>query len=286
MKIIVLFFCAGIQLAYAQTEAKKKNTAGKSYNYFTEAGIEDNSFLIDEAFNQEKGINQYSAVFSIQPDELTLQYTLEMPVAHNRHQVSICIPYSISRSSQLAYHGVNDVSLAYQYSLTNKDDRFLLTPGFSVQIPTGDTQLNNLTGFTGINSFVAISKRVSNKLVLHGNARIGYHKKIKSVVQNTDDQQRILSFRSQTAGVSFVWLTAQRFNLLIENVFIRDVGKIQQGNYQTATHILNPGFRTSFHTKSTQFVFGTSCPTRFSTKSKPEMSLLFYVSIEAHHASK
>lgn len=70
-------------------------------------GIYDNSFLIEEAYNQEKGVVQHilTGFYSVDkmsgPDirDLGLDFTQEWPIFTQDHQFSYTIPYSFTRAS-------------------------------------------------------------------------------------------------------------------------------------------------------------------------------------------
>ena len=69
-------------------------------------GIQDNSFLIEEAYNQEEGVVQHimNVVYAVNrhagPDDrqLAFVFTQEWPVFSQRHQLSYALPYSFTDS--------------------------------------------------------------------------------------------------------------------------------------------------------------------------------------------
>src|SRR5262245_43706807 len=56
--------------------------------------IQDNSFLLEEAYNQEKGVVQHisSVVFDRRIDSWVYALTDEWPVNGQRHQLSLTVP--------------------------------------------------------------------------------------------------------------------------------------------------------------------------------------------------
>src|SRR5690349_21260072 len=82
-------------------------------------GIMDNSFLVEEAYNQEAGVVQhiFTAAYSVDqlggPDDKiwNLTFTQEWPVFSQTHQFSYTVPYSYSRSGGLSDDGFGDVLL-------------------------------------------------------------------------------------------------------------------------------------------------------------------------------
>jgi hypothetical protein len=113
-------------------------------------GIMDNSFFVEEAYNQEKGVvqhilNSYYAV-NRQPgndDEYWfLTFTQEWPIFSQKHQFSYTIPYNWSRTAGGSEAGLGDVLLNYRYQAyldTNSLTAF--APRVSVILPTGDASI-------------------------------------------------------------------------------------------------------------------------------------------------
>src|SRR5215467_8418171 len=82
--------------------------------------ILDNSFLVEEAFNQERGVVQN--IFSwthIRSGEWIASFTQEWPVFGSAHQLSYTIPFSRLDGST----GFNDVLVNYRYQLVEEGRR-------------------------------------------------------------------------------------------------------------------------------------------------------------------
>ena len=70
-------------------------------------GVQDNSFLVEEAYNQEAGVVQH--ILTISPDvgksrgagehEWAFNFTQEWPVFSQTHQFSYTVPYSFVKSA-------------------------------------------------------------------------------------------------------------------------------------------------------------------------------------------
>jgi hypothetical protein len=76
--------------------------------------IRDNSFLIEEAYNQEKGVVQHIGVFRADRrlNEGIFVFTQEWPVFSSRHQFSYSLPVSSAGGLLL-----ENVILHYRYQL-------------------------------------------------------------------------------------------------------------------------------------------------------------------------
>lgn len=84
--------------AHAIAEASKK--------------IQDKSFLVEEAYNQETGVVQYSQSFMClkQSKEWACSFTQEWPVPNETHQLSYTIPV-LRVADPATSTGVGDIAL-------------------------------------------------------------------------------------------------------------------------------------------------------------------------------
>ena len=99
--------------------AQQQGKPGKQY----EDAIEDNSFLIEEAYNQEEGIVQHisnGTHFSLPQKDFTYSFTQEWPVFNQAHQFSFTIPYQFLNANTV--RGAGDVFVNYRYQLLTGDD--------------------------------------------------------------------------------------------------------------------------------------------------------------------
>src|ERR1041384_932769 len=137
----VLRFCCGLAILFgAAAQAAEPRPID---------GIEDNSFLIEEAYNQEPGVVQhiFNALYSLdrQPgsdsERWDLAFTQEWPLFSQKHQISHTVPYRFVREGGHADEGWGDVLLNYRYQVF-LDEKTLrgFAPRFSLILPTGDAQ--------------------------------------------------------------------------------------------------------------------------------------------------
>ena len=100
--------------------------------------IEDNSFLIEEAYNQEPGVVQhiFNAVYSADSRARgwAFSFTQEWPVFSQDHQFSFTIPSFHLRGGGERVSGVGDILLNYRYQLLEEGD---MKPAFAPR-PSGD----------------------------------------------------------------------------------------------------------------------------------------------------
>lgn len=91
-------------------------------------GIEDNSFLVEEALNQEKGIFQNIFVFTRnKTGGWSGSFTQEWPIASQRHQFSYTVPFSHVDGVR----DIGDVFLNYRLQVWDGRDS---KPAFSPRI--------------------------------------------------------------------------------------------------------------------------------------------------------
>src|SRR5689334_4151209 len=111
--------------------------------------VQDNSFLMEEAYNQETGIVQH--IFTLLTHRGTSDYegaiTQEWPVGSIEHQLSYDLP--IVRSTNES--GLGDIRINYRYQLRGSGEtRVAISPRLSVTLPTGDWKKGRGSGSVGI----------------------------------------------------------------------------------------------------------------------------------------
>lgn len=130
--------------------------------------IQDNSFLLEEAYNQEDGVVQHIQMFQYLKKSKDWQYTFtqEWPVPKQTHQFSYTIPVGHLHDNDST--GVGDILLNYRYQAIMQD-RIALSPRFSLILPTGDYKKGFGTDTVGYQVNIPLSMELSDKLVTHWN---------------------------------------------------------------------------------------------------------------------
>ncbi len=151
-------FCIFLSLLSPPAPAQQESEASSvrkedhfSANTTTKApidGIRDNSFLIEEAYNQEAGVVQhiFTGMYSkfdrgaANDREWNFSFTQEWPVFSQTHQFSYTIPYSFLDPDHEEHDsGVGDVQVNYRYQLTNDAGSWpAISPRISLIFPSGD----------------------------------------------------------------------------------------------------------------------------------------------------
>ncbi len=137
-------------------------------------GISDNSFLIEEAYNQEQGVIQhiFNAIYTNDSRQRgwAFSFTQEWPFFSEDHQISFTIPSSHLRDEGQQQNGIGDVLLNYRYqALKEGDDIPAFAPRFSLILPTGNRDKGTGNGVVGYQWSVPLSKKISSRFALHFN---------------------------------------------------------------------------------------------------------------------
>ena len=98
--------------------------------------IEDNSFLVEEAYNQEAGVVQFMNVYqkNKKQDDWTYTFINEIPVYNQNHQFSYELP--VIHSASPSQTELGDVKLNYRYEFF-RSDKIVTTGRISLITPTG-----------------------------------------------------------------------------------------------------------------------------------------------------
>ena len=204
--------------------------------------ISDNSFLIEEAYNQEAGIVQHISTFLRQDGGSSWAYsfTQEWPFLGSVHQLSYTIPV-LSDSGNGT--GLGDILLNYRYQLVaNGDDGLHVAPRLSAVLPSGDERRSRGRGGLGIQTNLPLSIRPRSWLALHANAGLTWTPDAKN-----QDGETATTLDTNLGG-SAIWLLRRNFNLMLELLWLRNQGVVGPGRHGTADLVfLNPGVRWAFN---------------------------------------
>lgn len=235
--------------------------------------ISDNSFLIEEAYNQDPGVVQHVSTFMRRRGGgWDYSFTQEIPVTSRKHQFSYTIPYE--RSGERAGHGFGDIALSYRYELVGKR-RVAVTPRISLLLPVGDARRGFGAGAPGYQVNLPVSVNHGERFVTHWNAGAT----LTPHARNAAGEQA--STHAYNLGQSTVFLVKPNFNLFLETAFNRDqVVTGRDAKTRERALILNPGVRWAHNSKNNlQIVPGVSLPLGVGP-SRGERGVFFYVSFE------
>jgi len=204
--------------------------------------IADNSFLIEEAYNQESGVVQHISTFS-RPDgggAWTYTFTQEWPLRGVKRQLSYTIPVLQEDGSGT---GLGDVALNFRYQLVGDGgDGLHVAPRATLLLPTGNERRGRGAGGLGFQTSLPLSIRPLAGLALHGNAGLTYTPTTKNSLGQT---ARTIN---AALGGSAIWLLRPTFNLMLELLWLST--EQVTGPDETLREeslLLNPGIRWAFN---------------------------------------
>jgi hypothetical protein len=202
--------------------------------------IQDNSFLLEEAYNQESGVVQHISTFSFASgQDWGYSFTQEWPLGGIRHQLSYTIP--VERPGPVGT-GLGDIALNYRYQLAGHPDAtFVAAPRASVLFPTGNEERGRGTGSFGIQANLPLSLVLSTGVVTHWNAGVTL----------TPSARNAFGAEATTAGfnlgASAVWLLRPSVNLLVETLWLSEEAVVAEGaTERDEIFLVNPGVRAAF----------------------------------------
>ena len=131
--------------------------------------IQDNSFLIEEAYNQEPSVYQYISTLTLDDGDALFTFTNEIPVGGQLHQFS----YTLSAARFNDRTGVGDALINYRYQLIGDGTKELaISPRVSLVVPLGDEDRGFGGGEWGYELNLPVSWALSDRAVTHWNAGV------------------------------------------------------------------------------------------------------------------
>jgi hypothetical protein len=238
--------------------------------------IQDNSFLVEEAYNQEAGVVQHVSTLERRAGGgWAYGFTQEWPLAGQRHQLSFTLPVE-NAAGPGASTGIADVALHYRYQwLGDGDARLAVAPRATLLLPTGDPGRGRGAGGVGLQGNLPVSLVLAPQWVAHTNVGATY-------LPAAEDAAGVeAALTSLSAAQSLVWLAHPAVNLLLEVAWSRDeaiVDADETRHYEG--FVVSPGVRFAIDLPSgLQIVPGVAVPLGVGP-SDGERSLFLYLSLE------
>jgi len=240
--------------------------------------IQDNSFLVEEAYNQERGVVQHILAVQYGADrqpgvddrDWNLAFTQEWPVLSQRHQLSYTVPYGFAKSAGTSEDGFGDLMLNYRYqALFESATLPAFAPRLSLILPTGDEDDGLGTGQYGMQANLPFSKVVSGRWTVHANAGL-------TLYPDWHDRSPV----SYNLGASAIYAVSRDLHLMLEwvgywNAEVNEVRDIHR-EFQA---LLSPGLRHAFNWRQSQLVVGVAAPLGLNGDA-PDVGAFLYFSFE------
>jgi len=183
--------------------------------------IADNSFLLEEAYNQERGIVQHINTLLRARDSWSYSFTQEWPLGGQRHQGSYTVPIGDA--------GLGDVALNYRHQVLDRAS-VAFAPRLSMILPR--------SGPVGLQANLPLSVLIAPQIVTHWNAGVTLMPAADEPLYN--------------AGASVIWLVRPLVNVMLELAWVGAAG--------SGDLIVNPGLRWAHNIGRLQVVPGISFP--------------------------
>ncbi len=264
LTLLALFALAGTAIVQAQAPPPP--------------GILDNSFLIEEAYNEDAGVVQHISEFSRNWDDGDWIYTFtqEWGLRSMRHQLSWTLPVERVSLPDTVATGVGDAAANYRLQLVGSSEtKLAVAPRVSVLFPTGSWQRGLGAGGVALQVNLPASVVLAPRLVTHWNAGATW---VPSARNRFGDEA---STTALNLGQSVVWLVHPRFNLLVETSWLRAQSVVAQGATAWSESLyVSPGIRWAYNFASgLQIVPGVAFPIGLGP-SGGQTQLILYLSFE------
>ncbi|HYU36545.1 MAG TPA: hypothetical protein VEL29_01335 [Gemmatimonadales bacterium] len=238
--------------------------------------ISDNSFLVEEAYNQEPGVVQHISAFQLfrGADAWAYSFTQEWPLFGRTHQLSFTLPIQRIHDGASVATGLGDVAVNYRFQVTEAE-RLSVAPRLSLLLPTGRAKSDLGAGTLGVQVNVPASVVVASKVVTHWNAGGTVTPSAKNAV---GDKATTVAYN---LGASLVWLARPTFNALLEIVWTRAEAVTGPGRSAASDGLsISPGIRWAYNFSSgLQIVPGIAFPIGLGPSAGDD-AVLLYLSFE------
>jgi DtxR family Mn-dependent transcriptional regulator len=217
--------------------------------------ITDNSFFVEEAFNQEAGVVQnIFGIYRPGDGSWASGFTQEWPLRVHKHQISYTVPFSGSDSAS----GIGDVLLHYRFQALDETAHHpAFSPSISLILPTGDSTRGLGDGSAGWEVSLPFSKQFGD-FYLHWN---GGFTQLPSAKAGSA-KHNLFTPRAAASGI---WRVRPMFNLMLEGIFEWSeeiAGATTDRSYGTT---VVPGFRTGLNVGDAQAIVGLGVPVSFAS---------------------
>ena len=234
----------------------------------------DNSFLVEEAFNQEPGVVQNILTFARDraSGAWVSTFTQEWPAPDQDHQLSYTLSFGRNAEPGRGL-GLGDLLLNWRYRAASDGNRMGFTPRLSVVVPAGRAAAEIGYGGWGAQANLPISTGLGRALIAHSNLGATWVPEGRSGGERT----RWISY---SLAQSLVWLVHPRLNLLAEVVWVGNERTAGGVTARDQTLTVSPGVRAGFDLPGdTQVVIGAAIPLGLGP-SAGDVAVFGYLSVE------
>jgi hypothetical protein len=241
-----------------------------------EGPIQDNSFLVEEAYNQEPGVIQHIGLFtrSVRTGEWVFSFTEEWPARGQTHQASVTLQGLGVGEGNARTSGLGDALLNYRWQAAGSGDApVAVAPRLSAILPVGNARKGMGAGGAGLQVLLPVSAVLGERFVGHSNVGATWLPDAGAP-----------GARGQLVGVNLaqglVVLVHHRVNVMLEAAYQLSELSTRAGTRRTESLFLSPGLRGAIDVPGgLQIVAGVAMPFGVGP-SAGERLLLGYLSFE------
>ena len=244
---------------------------------FTALAVVDNSFLLEEAYQQPSGTYQFIQTYQTafkKGSGYDYGFALEAPITDLVHQFSFS--GTRSRSEDVSHGSMSDITINYRYQPYNRDGK-LVTERFGLILPTGRVDQGSGRGVLGFEFMQAATIIFSERWANHWNLGVSLFPRAKF-----SDTQKRTTLTEVKAGTSWVYFLQDDINLMME-LFLETEQTLNEDNEQETemSVTLSPGIRfgKSYDWKEMEVVPGFGFPVQFA-ESNTDVGMILYLSFE------
>jgi hypothetical protein len=228
--------------------------------------ISDNSFLVEEALNQEPGVFQNILTLRVdEAGEWETAFTQEWPLFSHRHQISFTVPYAASGGAS----GFGDAFVHYRLQAVDGGGGWpAFSPRVSLVVPSGRASRGLGQGNPGWQVNLPVSKQVHD-LYVHLNAGFSHF-------PSAEIEGATYNLLTPHVAASGIWRASPMVNLLLEGI-VEWEEQLQGGALRHATVVtIVPGLRTGWNMGDTQTIVGIGVPVRMEDGATDAGAFLYF----------
>jgi DtxR family transcriptional regulator, Mn-dependent transcriptional regulator len=277
-KVLVQVVRAAIILLLASSTVRAQTAPRSATEPFK---IADNSFFVEEAFNQEAGIFQNIFGATRMNGEWAASFTQEWPVLSQTHQFS----YTLTFLETGERTGAGDALLNYRYQAwMDSPGRPAFSPRASLVLPSGNEDDGLGNGSLGLQINLPFSKQTGD-WAWHWNGGLTWLPRAEASFQQGDLRVvRKETLTSPFLAASGIYRLRPMFHLMLESVLSFDESIEAAGTSRETTFTLSPGFRTGWNIGEKQLIVGFALPISWSEST--DAGAFFYFSYELPFGGK
>lgn len=244
--------------------------------------IQDNSFLVEEAYNQETGIVQHIGTGFFQhqrrpgadEERLELAFSQEWPVYGQKHQLSYTIPAVFTWRHGAEESGLGDAMVHYRWQAWfDPDTLTALAPRASVILPTGNAARGLGEDTVGAQFNLPFSTTLNPRWFVHANAGT-------TLLPDAASANGRALHHAHLGG-SAIYALTHDLHLMLEWVgsWIESE-RAGGGTRHEWVSLISPGLRKAFDFRGdVQLVLGVAAPLGL-TRASPDFGVFLYASLE------